>query len=337
MKKRMIILAVLAAAFAGLYAWRAGYLYGDDKILKRTRFMMDTLCTIQARNGAGRLKTEAAVERAFDRMAEIDRKFNCTNPESPIYKFNNGRTPITDPEIVGLVKQAQEISRETGGAFDITVQPLVDLWGFFTTSASSQTVPSPQAVKLALAGSGWRGILVRDGAVTAAGSGVRLDLGGIAKGYSLGEAAKVLKAGGVSSALILAGGQVHVFGSAGENVPWKVGVRNPRNDGYMASLAFTEETGISTSGDYERFFEVNGVRYHHLLDPRTGYPARGLMSVSVITRDPVRADALSTALFVMGPRRAMEFVKGRPGLDAILVDSKGEILNSREFSPGAEK
>jgi len=330
MKKTIVVIAALAATLAWALACRGGYLAGDGKLIKRTRFMMDTLCTIQARNEQGRFKTEAAINRAFDRMAEIDRKFNCTNPESPIYKFNHDRTPITDPEIYGLVKKSVGISRETGGAFDITAYPLVDLWGFFTTSASSQTVPSPAAIKLAMSKVGWRRILLSGAAVTPADPGVMLDLGGIAKGYSIAEAERILKTDGIKSALILAGGQVQVFGSAGEGDPWKVGVRNPRKEGYMAGLVFTEETGISTSGDYERFFEVNGVRYHHILDTKTGYPAKGLMSVSVITPDPVRADALSTALFVLGEKRALDFVRAHPDLDAIIVNDKGAVSNSRE-------
>ena len=328
MKKTAIIL-LLAAATAAVFFYRADIFTKKGAIIKRTRFMMDTLCTIQVPNEAGVSKTEAAISRAFDRMAELDIKFNCTNPGSPLYKFNNARVPITDPEIVELVKRALEISRETGGAFDITVQPLVDLWGFFTTSASSQTVPSPQSIKLALSRTGWRRISVKNGAVIAADKDVRIDLGGIAKGYSIGEAVKVPKAAGVRSALILAGGQVQVFGSAAPGVPWKVGVRNPRKEGYIAGLAFDSETGISTSGDYERFFEVNGVRYHHILDPKTGYPARGLMSLSVITQDPVWADALSTALFVMGPQRALEFVKRQSGSEVIIVNAEGEIVTSQ--------
>lgn len=336
MKRTIVLIAALAAAVAWAYAWRGGYLHGDEKIVKRTRFLMDTLCTIQVPNEAGVAKAEAAINRAFDRMAEVDRKFNCTNPESPLYKFNHDRTPIADPEVAGLVGRALEISRETGGAFDITVQPLVDLWGFYTTSASSQAVPSPQSVKLALSRTGWRRILVKNGTVTAADKEIRLDLGGIGKGYSIGEAVKALKAEGVKSALILAGGQVQVFGSAAPGLPWKVGVRNPRKEGYMAGLSFDEETGISTSGDYERFFEVNGVRYHHILDPRTGYPARGIMSLSVIAPDPVSVDAFSTALFVMGPERALEFVRKRPGFDVIIVNAEGEIVTSREAASGSK-
>ena len=328
MKKTAFILLLTATAAAAFF-YRADLFAKKGGIIKRTRFMMDTLCTIQVPGADGEAKAEAAINLAFDRMAEVDAKFNCTNPESPLYKFNHSRTPITDPEITGLVGRALAFSRETDGAFDITVQPLVDLWGFFTTSASSRTVPSPQSVRRVLAFTGWRRIIIKNGAVSAADKNVRIDLGGIAKGYSIGEAVKVLKAAGVKSALILAGGQVQVFGSAAPGLPWKVGVRNPRREGYIAGLSFDSETGISTTGDYERYFEADGVRYHHILDPKTGYPARGIMSLSVIATDPVQADALSTALFVMGQERALEFVKQRPGLEVIIVNAEGGVVTSQ--------
>lgn len=334
--KKTAALIILAIAAAAVFHYRADLFTKKGAIIKRTRFMMDTLCTIQVPNYYGASRTEAAIDKAFGRMSQLDVKLNCTNPESPLYRFNVGREPIKDPEIVSLVKEAMRISRETEGAFDPTVEPLVDLWGFYTTSASSQTVPSPEKIKAALRATGWRRIIVKDGEVTAADKSVRLDLGGIAKGYAIGEAVKVLKAAGIKSALVLGGGQVQVFGSVAPGVPWKVGVRNPRGEGYIAGLAFDSDTGISTSGDYERFFEANGVRYFHILNPRTGYPAWGLMSLSVIAPDPTVADGLSTALFVMGQKKALEYVRNRPGYGIILVNAAGKIVTS-EAAPVSKK
>ncbi len=322
---------VLAAA-AAVYVRREDIFTPKGKILKRSRFTMDTICTIQAPNELGASRTEAAIDKALDRMSEIGVKFNCTSPDSPLYQFNHYRTPITDPELVAVIKEALEVSRTTGGTYDPTMEPLEDLWGFYTTSKSSGTVPSPAAVRDALAKTGWRKIIVRNGEVTATDKNVCLDLGGIAKGYAIGEAEKVLKAEGVTSALILGGGQVQVFGHPSPGKDWKVGVRNPRHDGYMAGLVFPDENGISTSGDYERYFIVNGVRYHHIMDPANGYPARGTMSVSVMLPDPTKADALSTALFVMGPRKAIEFLKKYPAIGYIIVDSNGKIFSSRDIS-----
>lgn len=326
--KKLLAASALLAALALAYAWRGGYLYGDGRIIKRTEFLMDTLVSVQVVNDSGRFRAEAALDRAFGRMRALDGKFNCVNPASPVYKFNSERTPITDPEIVELTEKSLALSRDTGGAFDITVQPLVDLWGFYSTSASSHTVPSPAAVKAALARTGWRRVLVKDGAVVPADGDVRLDFGSIAKGYIVGEAVKALKAGGARSALVLAGGQVQVFGSAAPGVPWRVGLRNPRGDGYIASLPFEGDIGIASSGDYERYFEAGGVRYHHILDPKTGYPARGVMSVSVITADPALADGLDTPLFVMGERGALDYARRHPGVEVILVNASGKVVTS---------
>lgn len=338
MKRTIVLIAAAAAAFGWAWAWRAGVFTPKSAIIKRTRFMMDTLITIQVPNDLGVRRTESAINSAFDRMAVVERKFNCLNPESQLYKFNRDRTPVSDPEIVAVVGTALEISRATDGAFDPTVYPLVDLWGFYTTSASSATqrVPADAAIKAALARTGWRRIILEDGRALPADKEVTLDLGGIAKGYAIGEAVKVLKASGAKSGLVLGGGQVQVFGSAAPGVPWKVGLRNPRQDGYIASLPFDGDLGISTSGDYERYFEQDGVRYHHILDPKTGRPARGVMSMSVIARDPAWADALSTALFVLGPRRAAEFARAR-GLDVIIVDAAGKITASGGAAPGARQ
>jgi len=331
--KKIVLMVILAAAAAAFF-YRGELFTPKGKMIKRTRFLMDTFCVIQVPNQLGLRRTEAAIERAFDRMAEVDRKFNVLNPDSPAYRFNTARQPISDPEIYALVKTGVEISAETGGAFDMTAYPLTEAWGFFNHEIATRTVPSGAALRQARSAVGWRRLSLRDGKVSAADKTVKIDLGGIAKGYAMAEAIKVFKAAGVTSAMILAGGQVQVFGEAGEGKPWRIGVRNPRREGYMAGLQFSEETGISTSGDYERFFEADGVRYHHIVDPATGYPARGLMSVSVITPDPVRADALSTALFVMGRDRALAFARKRPELDVIIVDDSGKIYNSRE-NPGA--
>ncbi len=328
MKKAAIILIVLAAA-AAVYVRREDIFTPKGKLIERSRFTMDTLCTIQAPNVVGASRTRAAINKALDRMSEIGVKFNCTSPDSPLYQFNHYRTPIKDPELVALIKYSLDTSRDTGGANDPTVEPLEDLWGFYTTSKSSGTVPSQAAIRAALAKTGWRKIIVRNGEVTATDKNVCLDLGSIAKGYAIGEAEKVLKAEGIPSALIIGGGQVQAFGHPAPGRNWKVGVRNPRHDGYMASLEFPKEDGISTAGDYERYFIVNGVRYHHIMDPATGYPARGAMSVSVIMPDPTDADALDTSLFVMGPRKAMAYLKKHPAIGYIFVDSKGKIFSSR--------
>jgi len=329
MKK--IILAIIFLLVVGGVIW--GLNNSSQKeplVIKRTRFLMDTYCTMKVPvQGAiwTQETVDKAINRAFERMEQIDRKFNMLNTDSPLYYFNNEGTPITDTEIINVINIAQQISKESDGAFDITVEPLVKLWGFFSDNPH---LPGKEEIQKTLKQTGWQHLVIKDGQVTKDLPDLHIDLGGIAKGYGLAEAVKILKEQGINSALIEAGGQVHAFGYVDGN-PWKVGIRNPRGTGFVAALAAIEETDISTSGDYERFFEKDGVRYHHILDPKTGYPAKEMMSVSVITADPTLADAWSTALFIMGPEKALKLAEQKPEMEIIVVNAKGEIKYSQRL------
>jgi len=319
MKRVVFILVASLAAVAAVLWGRPGSGKPED-VQKQTRFLMDTYVTIQVPGDAQAIKT---IEKAFDRMEEVDRKFNVLNAESPLYRFNHENVPITDPEILALLETSLEVSSESGGAFDITVYPLVDLWGFFR---GAPAVPAQADIALGLKKVGWRELRIENGVLTKPKSDVEIDLGGIAKGYAVGEAVKVLKGAGVTSALVDAGGDIFAIGEL-RGKPWKVGIRNPRGEGVIGVLDVSDLT-VVTSGDYERFFEKDGVRYHHILDPVSGYPASGLMSVTVICDDAVRADGLSTALFVMGAEKGMELVERLDGVEAIMVTKDQKILTS---------
>lgn len=295
---------------------------GAPPLRQQTRFLMDTYVTVKAIGPAGR--TDRAIAAAFDRMAEIDRDFNFVDSTSPVYRFNYRNEPLAEPEQVALVERALAISRATDGAFDITVQPLVNLWGFYTDHPA---IPGAEALDSVRAATGYQYIVADGGRITKIRPDIAIDLGGIAKGYSLQEAARVLRAAGVDSAVIDAGGDVLCLGrKAGEN--WKIGIRHPRRDGMLGVLA-AANLAVVTSGDYERFFEVDGVRYCHILDPRTGYPARGLVSVTVVARDPVEADAWATALFVLGTD-GLRQLEAAEGVEAMLVTDSLEVI----VSPG---
>jgi thiamine biosynthesis lipoprotein len=319
MKKALLII-VMAAVAAAVVFWGRPKADKPEPVQKETRFLMDTYVSIQVPGDPQAIKT---IEKAFDRMEEVDRKFNVLNPESPLYRFNHENASITDPEILALLATALEISKESGGAFDVTVYPLVDLWGFFR---GAPAVPARPDIAACLKNVGWRQLKIENGVLAKPNDGVKIDLGAIAKGYAVGEAVKVLKGAGVKSALIDAGGDIFAIGEL-RGRPWKVGIRNPRGEGVMGALDVSDLT-IVTSGDYERFFEKDGVRYHHILDPASGYPATGLMSVTVICDDATRADGLSTALFVLGPEKGMELVERLDGVEAIMVTKDRKILTS---------
>ncbi len=286
------------------------------KVQKRTRFMLDTVCTIQAPGGRNILKK---IDAALDRMEEIDNKLSAFKTESPVYRFNKTGEPISDPETVYVIKTALEVAEKTNGLFDITISPVVKAWGFYTGLTPS--VASDQAIKEALKKTGWKYLEIKEGKVYKRKPWIEIDLGGIGKGYACEQAAAKLKELGVKSALIDGGGNIVAIGKL-RGKPWKIGVRNPRGDGVIAALD-AEDVSIVTSGDYERFFEKDGVRYHHIMDPRTGYPARKSISVTVMAESSMIADAWTKPIFILGPEDGLKLAESLPFLECMIIDDKG--------------
>ena len=245
-----------------------------------------------------------AAEEVFAIFRRIDAEMSEWKPTSPLSAVNRqagGAAAPVPAELRALLHRGVEIGELTGGAFDVTWAALWGLWDF---KAAEPRVPEAAEIARRVALIDYRQVEIDDaaGTVRLPRAGMKIGLGGIAKGYALERAAAVLDARGVGSYLLLAGGQVFARGRKGDR-PWRVGIRDPRGgpDDSFASLDLTDASA-STSGDYESYFMLDGVRYHHILDPRTGMPARGLESATVIAADPTLADALSTALMVLGPR-----------------------------------
>jgi FAD:protein FMN transferase len=296
----------------------------NSQTQSQTRFLLDTVCKIQVPGEKERIKS---IEKAFTRIEEIDKKFNALNPESQIYKFNNSNISITDPEIVQLAQTALKVSEITQGAYDITVFPLVEAWGFYTENPA---LPDSHVVTEALSHVGYKLLKIENGTLVKLRDDVKIDFGSIAKGYAVGEAVKSLINDGIKSALVDGGGDIYALGKNYGKL-WKIGIKNPRGDGVAGALDMEDMTAV-TSGDYERYFEKDGIRYHHILDPRTGYPARGIESLTVLSNDATLADAWSTALFVLGKDNALELAKKMKSFEILIIDDNGEKF----VSPGLE-
>jgi thiamine biosynthesis lipoprotein len=290
-------------------------------VRKQTRLLMDTYVTILVLGHAP--VADSAIEAAFVRLGEINRKFNHLDSTSPVFAFNTGNEPLTDSEVVEVVRAAQTVSELSGGTFDITVEPLVRLWGFYSGKTA---VPSPAAIDSCLKLVGYRKLSVEDGRVTKIDPHVTIDLGGIAKGYALGEAVRVLRQAGITSAIVDLGGDVFAIGRK-DKQKWRIGVRNPRGEGVVAVVA-AEDRAAVTSGDYERFFfGPDSVRYCHIIDPATGRPTRGVASATVVMRDPLTAQGWSKVLFIRG-RDALPIIEQAGGIEGLLVTDKQEIVRS---------
>ncbi|MBI2441788.1 MAG: FAD:protein FMN transferase [Lentisphaerae bacterium] len=325
--RELVLIGLGGVALSGLFACRE-----PNAIQKETRFIMGTVCTIQIpgppavarRAMAGRRAVREAVEKAFARLEECDQKFSVFIPSSPVCRFNQQGIPIDDPEIVALIAQACEVSRLSQGAFDITVYPLVELWGFYSGKPRR---PAPEEIAAARGKIGWQHLVITNGQVTKKNAAVQIDLGAIAKGYAVDAAMQVLLQNGIHDALIEAGGDIFALGQRNQK-PWKIGIRHPRQPGLLDTLEVSDRA-IATSGDYEQFFIADGARYHHIFDPRTGYPATNLMSVTVIGANATLADAWSTALFVLGLEKGMKLVEeGAVRAEVLMLTSQGRALSS---------
>jgi FAD:protein FMN transferase len=313
-------LILFAVILAGLFAIRQYNLYRFH-LEKQMRFMMDTYVTVYTIGP--KTKTLPAINAALDRMQAVDAKFNSRNPGSPVYAFNVQNAPITDREILDVVTLALQIAKDTDGAFDITVEPLIELWGFY---GDSPRLPGPEEIQNCLKRVGYSNLVLSDTQLKKKKADVKIDLGAIAKGYAIGQAAKVLRDQGVTSALIDAGGDIYALGTKASEL-WKVGIRNPRGDKISGYLE-VQDLAVMGSGDYERFFERDGKRYHHIFDPKTGYPAAGLSGTTLVHPDPTVADAWNTAVFVLGPEKGLDLVEKIPGMEALMVTTSGKVIYS---------
>lgn len=282
---------------------------GAGKLQERA-FLMNTEFTAVLYYGKGEAKAREDIQAAFTLVKGLEEKYSVTIPESWLYRLNQSGRAELDSESGRILNDIRRFHGETEGAFDPSVYPVVRLWGFQTPK---QRVPDDAEITTALRTVGWgRKVRLSEGLVELdRGSG--LDFGGLLKGYAVDRAVGFLKSKGYSAGLVNAGGNLRVFGTKPDQTPWVIGIRHPRKEGdVIALVTLTNGQAIATSGDYERYFITNGVRYHHLMDPKTGRPSRnGWISVSVIAPDAETADAYSTGLFILGLRRGIELADSR--------------------------
>ncbi len=290
------------------------------QILHKGQWIMGTVVEI---TWVGSPDAEGTIESAFDMVKSVDAAMNPDKPGSELYRVNahagKGGIPVS-PMSCRVIQEGLRIGHETGGAFDIAMGPLIRLWGWDT---KTPRLPSREAITRALAKTGLDKVTCdpTNHRITLKESGMSLDLGGIAKGFAVDLATKRLRKGGIANFIINAGGDLYVSGNP-PGRPWRIGIQDPDNPRAIIASLPLKNRAIATSGDYENYFMKDNVRYHHLLDPTTGFPARGLRSVSVLAKTTMDADALATALFVMGKKRAIRWLQAHPDTEGILVDSR---------------
>jgi FAD:protein FMN transferase len=305
---------------------------GDNggKLIERTGVAMGSSLVVTAISG-DEASARRGIQLVFDEFAAVEARLSVWKPGSDVERINAaaGKAPVAvSPDTIDVLQLAIEAGDRTGGKFDVTFGALSGLWKFDHDQDNS--LPDPTAIQRRLALIDYQQLVIDPAARTAflRRPGMRLHLGGIGKGFAIDRAAGILRAHGVRDFTIQAGGDLYVAGRRHDR-PWRVAIRDPRgpSERLIAALDLTDGT-FSTSGDYERFFVHNGTRYHHILDPDSGQPARGLRSVTVVAERAVDADTLSTGIFVLGAEKGMALVERLPDVDAVLVTDRNEVLVS---------
>jgi len=267
---------------------------------------------------------QAATEAVMQEMHRIDRTMSPHKPDSELSRINRdaARGPVAlSAEMAALIARAIEFSRLSGGAFDITYAGAGHLYDY-----RQGVKPSDEQLARAREAIGWQHLLL-DGAERSlrfAREGVRIDLGGFAKGHAVDNATALLRSMGIAHAFVSAGGDSRVIGDR-RGRPWTIGIRDPRQAGKVSAVLPLEDVAISTSGDYERYFEEGGVRHHHIIDPKTGVSPRGVRSVTILAPDGLTAEALSKSVFVLGVEQGLRLVESQAGVDAVVIDADGVL------------
>ena len=297
---------------------------------------MDTFIKIKV-FAKSKSQAQEATTKAFQEFKRIElltnrfpEKGTSEYRKSEIIKINNeaaGQPVPVSKEVFEMLSLAKKYSAETGGAFDVTIGPIMDLWGF---GKDKNTVPDEKMLKKALSLVDFNKIVLDEKRHTVflEQKNMSIDLGGIAKGYATEKAGQVLKELGIKKAIINAGGNIYTIGEREKGLPWKIGIQDPREaDKVYAVLNLRDQVAV-TSGDFQRFFEVNGKRYHHLLDPKTGKPAEKLMSVTVVAKNSTIADILSSAFFVLGLEKSNAYLEQHSDIQAVFVTPDKKIICS---------
>ena len=273
----------------------------------------------------------AAFDDAFRELERLEGLMSTWRPGSDLVRLNEaaGRQPVkVSQEVFDALRTAREFGDATSGAFDVTFAALADIWKF--DHDQDNQVPSAGAIQQRLPLVGYKSLVLDASARTAylTRAGMRAHLGGIGKGLAVDRVASILRERGLTSFMIQFGGDMYVAGMPGTR-QWRVGIQDPRGEGTtsFATMELTD-SAISTSGDYERFFLKDGVRYHHIIDTRTGRPARGSRSVTIVADTSTTADALSTGVFVMGPTDGMALIERLPDVEGVIVSDRNEVLIS---------
>jgi FAD:protein FMN transferase len=334
--KRTAALGVLVLTCAWLWNCSSKSLDGpaksDARLIERAGLAMGSELKLTAWSADERV-VQKLFDDVFARFERLDSMMSVWRQGSDILRLNEaaGEHPVSvSPEVLEALQIGQQVSEWTDGKFDVTFGVLSDLWRFDDQDKDNR-VPDPDEVRRRLPLINYRALILNPAAGTAflEHKGMRAHLGGVGKGYAVEQAVKIFRNGGLQNFMIQAGGDLYVGGTK-DGKPWKLGINDPRGPG-GSSFAMIELSNatFSTSGDYERFFMKDGVRYHHIIDPATGEPAKLCRSVTLVSPSPVLADAVSKGVFILGPQKGMALIERLPDIEGVIVSATNEVFVSK--------
>lgn len=306
---------------------------GNDKItpISLTNYCFDTAITITLYDYESTQNATELINECFEMCNNYDKMFSRTNQESDVYKLNHsqGETSSVDYEVAKLISEASKYSNLSNGAFDITIAPLTSLWDIKNNPGN---IPDTEKINLLLKRVNYKnvGILETGNKISLSGN-AEIDLGAIAKGYVADRLKDFLKDSGIKSAIIDLGGNILTIGSKPDDTDFIIGIKKPFSENgteYAAKIDINNQS-VVTSGIYERYFEKNGKIYHHILDPKTGYPVdNNLYSVTIISKTSIECDALSTTTFALGLEEGLSLINSLNNTEAVFITDENEIVLS---------
>jgi thiamine biosynthesis lipoprotein len=319
------LLTLLVSAFSGCVGAPTGQ---ESAVVTRAQMQMGTLVKITA-VARSESVAQAAATAGFAEIRRLEELLSTWIPTSELSRVNAsaGAMPVhVSPETLTVVQRAVQAAEMTDGGFNIAIGPAVDAWRV----TEGQRIPTESELDALRPLVDLHAVHadVQAQTIYLEKRGMRIDVGGIGKGYAADQAVDALRRAGAVAGVVALSGDIKTFGRLPGGKMFPVGIQHPREEGSVLAWIDLQDEAISTAGDYERFFEREGIRYHHILDPRTLQPARSCQSVTVIAREGVWADGLDTGIFVMGPERGMELVEQLPDVEAIIVDAEGRLLVS---------
>ncbi len=295
-----------------------------EQTIKRTSLVMGSTIEVQV-SGIDEVTANNAINDVFAEAYRIDTLFSTFMRDNNMWRINNSETEEIEvnPETFLMLKKCDEIWRQTDGAFDVAIGKLIDLIGF---EKDSPKIPSPDEVVKALENVGWKKIKLKEPNILIKPRNIRISFNACVPGYAADLCSQILEKKGIKNYLINVGGEIFAKGAN-----WKIGIQHPRKETELMGSIAIDGNGVATSGDYQQYFKKNGKRFTHIFNPVTGYPANECEAVSIIAKDALTADALSTGIFVLGPKKGLALIEKLNDVEAVIVDTTGAMYQSSGF------